>query len=147
MAEEEERSHSQQLSPGGSGWIPGGILETRGNDDDDNDDDDDDYDNDDDDDDGDVEIRLDIILTRLWTKEGLDLGWIKRIQEEGGTKFDDLLEKVLRGTKLDLDLGFLKVKQDRGMSINEGSEFLYLTDPDGFLFSNTVISSIFAEII
>jgi len=33
------------------------------------------------------------------------------------------------------------------MGIAEGSDFLYLTDPEGFLFSNTVISSIFAEII
>jgi len=56
-------------------------------------------------------------------------------------------EKVLRGAELGLELGFLKVEQDRGMGIAEGSDFLYLTDPEGFLFSNTVISSIFAEII
>jgi len=108
-------------------WTPGWLSKvTVGGDEDDNDEN---------------EMLFDVILTRLRTKEGLDLGWIEKYGKEKGPH--NLLEKVLHGAELGLELGFLKVEKNRD---DDGSNFLYLTDPDGFLFSNTVISSIFAEI-
>lgn len=93
-----------------------------------------------DDDDIDKEILLDVIMTRLRTKEGLDLVWIEQKQKD--TKFHNLLENILNGAELGFELGILKINKK-----DCGRDFLHLTDPDGFLFSNTIISNIFAEII
>eukprot|EP00551_Chaetoceros_affinis_P011935 CAMPEP_0203678370 /NCGR_PEP_ID=MMETSP0090-20130426/31685_1 /ASSEMBLY_ACC=CAM_ASM_001088 /TAXON_ID=426623 /ORGANISM="Chaetoceros affinis, Strain CCMP159" /LENGTH=405 /DNA_ID=CAMNT_0050545583 /DNA_START=74 /DNA_END=1291 /DNA_ORIENTATION=- len=77
----------------------------------------------------------DTIMTRLRTKDGLNLNWIAE-QKDG----KNILDNILRGAKLGLELGLLK--RDNV----DGDDTLYLTDPKGFLFSNTVISSIFAEL-
>ena len=84
------------------------------------------------------EILLETIMTRLRTKEGLDLDWIAS-QNDGVI----LLERVLKGAQLGLDLGLaLHLKEKSGTE--HGS--LRLVDPEGFLFSNSIISSIFAEL-
>lgn len=79
----------------------------------------------------------DIIMTRLRTRDGLDLTWVCN-QENG----NDIMKKILLGAKLGFELGLVK----RYTRIEAGIDRLYLTDPKGFLFSNTIISSIFAEL-
>lgn len=83
------------------------------------------------------EIISDTIMTKLRTKEGLDLNWIA--SEDNG---EELLQCVMRGAELGIELGLAKVTP--GSANDRGT--LRLTDPEGFLFSNTVISSIFAEL-
>lgn len=86
------------------------------------------------------EYVLDTIMTRLRTKDGLDMNWAFNT---GG---DELLGSILRGAKLGLDLGLAEIvtsNPDKG-DIDKG--ILRLKDPDGFLFSNNIISEIFAEL-
>jgi oxygen-independent coproporphyrinogen-3 oxidase len=73
---------------------------------------------------------LDVILTRLRTKEGLDLDWI---EVNVGS---EQVKNILRGAELGLELNLAERKQS----------FLRLKDPEGFLFSNSIISSIFSEL-
>ena len=82
------------------------------------------------DDDEKLDTLLDIIMTRLRTKEGLDLTWI---ETEYGPKHVDA---ILKGAKLSLDLGLAKTD----------SNTLCLIDPSGYLFSNNILSNIFLEI-
>ena len=82
------------------------------------------------DDDEKLDTLLDIIMTRLRTKEGLDLTWIKT---EYGPK---CVDAILKGAKLGLDLDLAETD----------SNTLRLIDPSGFLFSNNILSSIFLEI-
>jgi oxygen-independent coproporphyrinogen-3 oxidase len=79
----------------------------------------------------------DIVMTRLRTSDGLDLDFVE--QEYGQAKLDC----ILHGAQLGLDLGLahqlLSKDPDKlGM--------LRLKDPEGFLFSNSIISSIFVEL-
>jgi coproporphyrinogen III oxidase-like Fe-S oxidoreductase len=86
------------------------------------------------------DIILDTIMTRLRTIEGLDLNWIA--SKDNG---NELLECVMRGSELGLELGLAEIVPGHlANSVDRG--FLRLTDPQGFLFSNNVISSIFAEL-
>ena len=78
----------------------------------------------------DDDYLLDVILTRLRTKEGLDLDWIEL---NLGT---DTLKNVLRGAELGLELNLAE----------KSKSILKLKDPEGFLFSNSIISSIFSEL-
>ena len=84
------------------------------------------------------EILLDTIMTRLRTKDGLDLDWI--LAQNNGT---ELLRLVLKGAELGIDLGLANIVEGEDKS---ASSTLRLSDPEGFLFSNSVISSIFAEL-
>jgi len=86
------------------------------------------------------DIILDTIMTRLRTVEGLDLNWIA--SEENGNK---LLECVMRGSELGLELGLAEIVPGH-LANSDDKGTLRLTDPEGFLFSNNVISSIFAEL-
>lgn len=74
----------------------------------------------------------DIIMKRLRTADGLDLDWISKCYGDGvrGT--------ILKGAELGLDLGMAEV--------SENQAHLRLTDPQGFLYSNYIISSIFSEL-
>jgi hypothetical protein len=89
----------------------------------------------------------DIVLTRLRTADGLDLDWVRR--EYG----DEVVKQILVGAELALDLG-LALHSHRQKDTEEAdadadvdvAENLSLTDPEGFLFSNTIISTIFAEL-
>jgi hypothetical protein len=76
-------------------------------------------------------LLLDVILTRLRTKEGLNLQWVHSLPN-GRLK----ATVIQRGAKLGLELGYVQHEQD----------ILRLVDPDGFLFSNELIATIFHEI-
>ena len=77
-----------------------------------------------------------IIMTRLRTSDGLDLDWIRR------TYGEQMVHKILHSARMALDLNLAKVVG--GEEAKHGT--LCLIDPDGFLFSNTIISSIFVEL-
>ena len=81
---------------------------------------------------------LDIVMTRLRTSDGLDLDWIAN--NEG---YDEThVRAILEGFKLalELDLGTITRSRDRKHGI------IQLRDPNGFLFSNNIISNIFLEL-
>ena len=72
------------------------------------------------------------LLTRLRTCEGLDLSLIRKACDE------NMVQRIIRGAKIGIDLNLAEFSQE--------NETLKLVDPEGFLFSNYVISSILAEI-
>ena len=78
----------------------------------------------------DLEYLLQVVLKRLRTKEGLDLEWLE------GRFGSSVLAQVLQGVETSLEAG---------LALVEGRQ-LRLTDPAGFLLSNTVIANIFAEV-
>ena len=75
---------------------------------------------------------LDIILTRLRTKDGLDLDLIANNEEYG----ESYVEAIMKGVEFFVDTELVTLSPGR----------IKLTDPDGFLFSNNIISNIFAEL-
>lgn len=78
------------------------------------------------------ETLAEIVMTRLRTSDGLDLSWV----EESYGK--EKLEAILRGLDLGLDLKLATLDKD--------SNVAKLTSPDGFLFSNSILSNVFAEL-
>lgn len=81
---------------------------------------------------------LDIVMTRLRTSDGLDLDQIA-----GQTQFKEAhVDSILRGFQLaiDLDLGTINTSGDHKYGL------MRLKDPNGFLFSNNIISNIFMEL-
>ncbi|VEU34105.1 unnamed protein product [Pseudo-nitzschia multistriata] len=83
-------------------------------------------------DDGDGEDFLsDLLLKRLRTIDGLDLTWLESHYGSG------VVKDVIDGAALGLELGLAERTEDN---------VLRLTDPDGLLYSNFIISSIFAEL-
>ena len=84
-----------------------------------------------------LEVLQDIILTRLRTVEGLNLHWIELSFVQGA----QTVEAIKLGANLAISLDLAEIYHTSG----EG-DYLRLLDPDGFLFSNSIISSIFLEI-
>jgi len=78
------------------------------------------------------EWLTDVILKRLRTSDGLDLDWI---EERFGP---NTRRTIVMGAQLGLDLKMAE--------LDPSGSRLRLTDPDGFLYSNYIISSIFAEL-
>lgn len=76
---------------------------------------------------------LDIIMTRLRTSDGLDLDWIANNEKYG----ESYVEAIMKGVKFFEDTDMVTVSPGRNIK---------LKDPDGFLFSNNIISNIFAEL-
>ena len=72
----------------------------------------------------------DELLTSLRTSQGIDL---ERIHDVYGAAYE---AAVRRGAQEAIELG---------LAVVEG-EVLKLTDPDGFLFSNYALASVFAEV-
>ena len=83
----------------------------------------------------------DIIMTRLRTSDGLDLDWIQDNVPGNGQV---VVDKILTGASLGLDLGL--ASRDVSPEKKNSLGTLRLVDPDGFLFSNSIISSIFVEL-
>ena len=81
--------------------------------------------------DKDDDALLDIIMTRLRTSDGLDLEWVAK---EYGDSYVKAIMKGLRYFEEETDL----------IKVSPGN--IKLTDPDGFLFSNNIISNIFVEL-
>ena len=82
----------------------------------------------------DPDLLTDVIMTRLRTAEGLDLAWLRDSVTDGHAK----VGAVLRGADLALGMGLAEH--------DAGTDHLRLVDPDGFLFSNSIISQIFVEL-
>jgi coproporphyrinogen III oxidase-like Fe-S oxidoreductase len=80
----------------------------------------------------DVDFLTDTVLKRLRTIEGLSMDWVR---DRYGAAYTDA---ILRGSQLGIDLSLACVDRDTNM--------LRLQDPDGFLFSNSIIASIFVEL-
>ena len=78
------------------------------------------------------EALAEIVMTRLRTSDGLDLSWIEK--KFGKSKVDAILQGMELG--LDLDLA----------SLDLDTNCLKLSSPDGFLFSNTILSNVFVEL-
>uniref|UniRef100_A0A7S4JB43 Radical S-adenosyl methionine domain-containing protein 1, mitochondrial n=2 Tax=Odontella aurita TaxID=265563 RepID=A0A7S4JB43_9STRA len=85
----------------------------------------------------DIDFLSDTIMTRLRTADGLSLDWIANTFQEGETK----VSAVLRGAELALSLDMAHTVEE-----NNAERYLRLSDPVGFLFSNSIISSIFVEL-
>jgi coproporphyrinogen III oxidase-like Fe-S oxidoreductase len=102
--------------------------------------------NEDNDDTDDDERLPDILLKRLRTIDGLDLNWLRQQYGEETTR------QVLQGAELGLELGLAEhithchSLQGTDDSVHRSRDILRLKDPDGFLYSNYIISSIYAEL-
>jgi coproporphyrinogen III oxidase-like Fe-S oxidoreductase len=84
-----------------------------------------------------LDLLMNVVLKRLRTSEGLCLNWIQRTfstykKPQLGKLYVDA---ILSGTKLAMDLGFA--------TFDEEEKIIRLNQPDGFLYSNTIISDIF----
>ncbi|KAL7572097.1 hypothetical protein ACA910_001737 [Epithemia clementina (nom. ined.)] len=84
----------------------------------------------------DLDRLQDVVLKRLRTKEGLDLNWVRT---QYGERY---VSAILKGAELGLDLGLATVAE----SSSSSNKRLQLDDSKGFLFSNSIISSIFVEL-
>lgn len=87
----------------------------------------------------DLDKMMDIVLKRLRTSEGLSLQWIRNQfanakKEKVGEAY---IGAILKGAELGVDLGLAE--------IDDHQDILLLQQPDGFLFSNSIISSIFVS--
>lgn len=79
-------------------------------------------------------MLTDLIMKRLRTSDGLNLDWL---QERFGS---ETRTTVIQGASLGLELQMAEI-------VSHGNDtILRLTDPNGFLYSNFIISSIFAEL-
>eukprot|EP00536_Pseudo-nitzschia_multiseries_P001922 jgi/Psemu1/294614/fgenesh1_pm.25_\ len=79
----------------------------------------------------DEDFLTDLLLKRLRTIDGLNLTWLESHYGSG------VVKDVLGGASLGLELGLAERTEEN---------VLRLTDPDGLLYSNFIISSIFAEL-
>lgn len=76
---------------------------------------------------------LDVVMTRLRTSDGLDLDWIAQHSSYNESQ----IAAILRGFELALELKLGTA------TVSLGAEYgvIRLSDPNGFLFSNNIISS------
>jgi coproporphyrinogen III oxidase-like Fe-S oxidoreductase len=92
-----------------------------------------------------VEEIMDIVLKRLRTKDGLSLQYIR---EQYGSMYVNI---ILRGLQdvVDNDPQHNLIAITRTTSVNDCDDdrIVRLVDPMGFLYSNTIISNIFYELI
>jgi oxygen-independent coproporphyrinogen-3 oxidase len=80
-----------------------------------------------------------IIMTRLRTSDGLDLDWISTHYGE------DIATSIHRSVNLAIELNLAEIVHvGNDQTMRHG--ILRLVDPEGFLFSNTILSYIFAEL-
>ena len=86
------------------------------------------------------EIMTDIIMRRLRTSDGLDIDLL----QDAFPEQPNIGRSVLAGATLGLQLGL--AERNHYDDENEKYGTLQLKDPEGFLFSNSIISSIFMEL-
>lgn len=79
------------------------------------------------------DILLETLMLGLRLKEGLDLS---RLSKQFGK---EITEQILQCVKPYLKSGWVEVTEKNSLS------YLRLTDPEGFLFSNTILSTLFSE--
>ena len=85
-----------------------------------------------------MEVLTDTIMIRLRTVEGLDL---ERVGKEFGG--EEIVRKIKKGVDFALKAGMAIIS---GGSEKGGGVTLRLTDPEGFLFADEIISNIFYEL-
>lgn len=85
------------------------------------------------------DMMLDIVLKRLRTSEGLSLHWINERFTICNEKIlgEKYIQAIIKGIQLGIDLKLV--------IYDKKNQILQLTDPDGFLFSNSIISNVFME--
>jgi oxygen-independent coproporphyrinogen-3 oxidase len=89
-----------------------------------------------------VEEVMDVVLKRLRTSDGLSLQYI---QEQYGKRYVDAILKGLHDVlENNHQQQFITLLLSR--DIDNQHQILRLTDPMGFLYSNTIISNIFYEL-
>jgi coproporphyrinogen III oxidase-like Fe-S oxidoreductase len=81
-----------------------------------------------------IDLVMDIVLKRLRTLEGLSLNWIRSRFQKG----EAYTETILLGAQLGIQLGLAYFDEATGQ--------LRLSEPEGFMYSNSIISSVFAEL-
>jgi coproporphyrinogen III oxidase-like Fe-S oxidoreductase len=102
------------------------------------------------------DLMTDIIMKRLRTSDGLDLDWVEK---RFGT---EIRKTILKGASLGLELDMAEIvttttnyreeeeerdtDQEQDGLLSSNASILRLKDPIGFLYSNYIISSIFAEL-
>lgn len=83
---------------------------------------------------------LEVVMLALRTSDGLDL-------ESLGSKYGAVsVEKVLTAVRPFLDKGLISLKSKRSTDSSTSTSIVCLTDPQGFLLSNDIISSVFVEL-
>ena len=91
-----------------------------------------------------LDYLMDIVLKRLRTMEGLSLEWVR---SSFGRRGNDYVHAICQGAQLAIDLGLAVIEPHKEMNNDQTTATtLRLVDPKGFLFSNTIISSIFVEL-
>jgi coproporphyrinogen III oxidase-like Fe-S oxidoreductase len=87
----------------------------------------------------DLDKLMDIVLKRLRTSEGLSLEWIRHryTAAQMSSTGEKYVAAILEGAQLGLELEVAL--------LDEEQQILRLVDPNGFLFSNSIISSIFVS--
>jgi hypothetical protein len=81
-----------------------------------------------------------VVLKRLRTREGLDL--VRDVELRFGR---GAVDAILRGSRPGLELGLVVLDED-GSAGGGSFSNLRLSVPDGFLLSNSILSSIFVEL-
>jgi oxygen-independent coproporphyrinogen-3 oxidase len=87
-----------------------------------------------------MDVLTDIIMTRLRMSDGLNLDWV---HEKFDESVPNVVDAILEGAKLGLELGLAR-REGNGEHGRLGH--LKLEDPNGFLFSNSILSTIFLEL-
>ena len=90
---------------------------------------------------------MDIVLKRLRTADGLSL---QHIQEQYGNIYVDAIRKGVQDVlKNDPKHNLITIQHTTNTTMNKycDDRILRLVDPMGFIYSNTIISNIFYELL
>lgn len=88
--------------------------------------------------DDDLEALLDVIMLRLRTSDGIDLS---QVRQHFGRQLADAVHTALQKHEA---AGLVRSRSHAGDSV--GAETYQLTDPEGFLLSNDIMSDCFAAV-
>jgi coproporphyrinogen III oxidase-like Fe-S oxidoreductase len=86
----------------------------------------------------DIEMMMDIVLKRLRTSEGLSIKWIREQFVDDDVNLGvAYIDAIMKGAQVGLDLELVVY--------DEQHDLIRLTEPDGFLLSNSIISNVFVH--